>query len=608
MAGKKKGILKSFISLITYKDFEEKEPFVLEEIEKGDPFQKKSPSQPSQKRKRNEQPPQKPPESRQKEKQTRKPLSVEQYKNKREEKKHKKTALECGEMQPGLKVANYLENNEAILKDLYCLPDNKDIVLRPFRLGTEQPVKALAVYMQGLADKQSIVEHVIKPLMLFAGFARQEPADGDLIEYIMEYILPGQEITKTNDFVKVVDDINYGNTVLFIDNQAEAISIDTRGWEHRGIERPATEQVVRGPQEGFAEVLRSNLALIRKIMKNNGLITELFQIGERNRVYCAVLYLNDLANPDLVAEVKRRVASIKLDFLNGSCMLEQMIQDHPLIPIPTILSTERPDRVASYLAEGKVAILVDGSPFTLVVPATFFSMVHAAEDSYYPWPFGTFLRLVRVVSIFVTLLLPAIYLAVIYYHQEMLPTDLLLAIAGARERVPFPSLVEVLLMETSFELVREAGVRVPGVIGTTIGIVGALLLGQAAVAANLVSPILIIIVAVTGLASFAIPNYTLSFSFRLLRFAYIFIAVMAGLYGVGLALFINLVSASALKSFGMPYLSPVGPKTFHGKDVIHRMPLWEIEKRPDYLNPQDATRQPKVSRGWVNGKKESDDA
>ena len=590
MAAGKKSLLRQIIKLITYHDYQETQPFILKEVEAGQPSGKNAASAQN-----DSQPAGREKTGRKKAKKA--PMPVADYKAKRAAKKEKKS-LPCGEEQQELKVAGTLQSNEAIIKDLYCLPDNKDIIVRKIELGVKPPVKAMVVSIQGISDKKLVFESVMQPLMLLSGLS-ENPPEGNLVDFILEKILPAQEVSKTSNYSEIMDNLQYGSTIIFIDGQTEVLMVDTKGWEHRNIEKPNVEQVVRGPHEAFAEVLRSNVALIRKGLKNNNLITEMHKLGERNRTDCAIMYLNDLANPELVAEVRRRIKSIKVDYLNGSCMLEQMIQDHPLLPTPTILSTERPDRVISYLIEGHVAILVEGSPYALITPATLFSMIHAAEDAYLKWPFGTFLRLVRVVSIFVALLVPGLYVAVVYYHQEMVPTDLLLAIAGARERVPFPALIEILLMEVSFELVREGAIRVPGIIGTTIGIVGALLIGEAAVQANIVSPIIIILVATTGLASFAITNYTLSFTFRLLRFFYIFAAVFAGLFGIGLGLFMQLVVTSHMKSFGVPYLSPIGPKTVHGRDIVFRSPYWMMRRRPDYLNPQDSTRQPKNSRGWA---------
>jgi spore germination protein KA len=246
--------------------------------------------------------------------------------------------------------------------------------------------------------------------------------------------------------------------------------------------------------------------------------------------------------------------------------------------------------------------LTDGTPFALIVPVTIIDLLHTPEDSALRWQFGTFLRAIRLFAIFVSNLLPGLYVALTNFHREMLPTDLLIAIAKARENVPFPTIAEVLLMELSFELIREAGIRIPGIIGNTIGIIGALILGQAAVQANLVSPVMIIIVAFTGLGNFAIPDFNLAFGARLMRIFYIFAGASFGFYGISLAILVSLAFMVSLNSFGVPLFSTLAPKTHKSYDLFLRWPSWKQERRPDYLNPLDITRQPKVSRKWAKAK------
>jgi spore germination protein KA len=492
-----------------------------------------------------------------------------------------------------------LSQNKKIISKLYGLPENKDLVIREFAIGTEtdNEVTCFAVFIDGLTDK-AIQDLLFQALMLFAGKPVPKEKSG-LVHLVKEHLLPGNQVTVKNLFGDVLTAVNMGDTAIFLDGSTKALLIETKGWEHRGVERPQSEQTVRGPQEAFSETLRTNTALIRKIIRNEKLTTEMSVLGKRTKTIVAIMYLSDLANPELVAEVKRRLKSIKADYIAESGILSQFIEDNPYNLSPTILATERPDRVASKLVEGRVAIIVDGSPFVLVVPTTLYEQLHTGEETYIRWQYGTYLRYLRALAFLVSFLAPGVYLSIVLFHHEMIPTELLLAIAGNREKVPFPSLVEVLLMEISFELIREAGIRLPGVIGGTIGIVGALILGQAAVQANIVSPILVILVAITGLASFAIPDYALSFSMRIYRFAYIALGLTMGFFGIAIGLFSQAILTANLKSFGVPYLSPVSPRTVGGVDVVYRMPVFFHDKRPDYVNPQDITRQPKVSRGWI---------
>lgn len=500
-----------------------------------------------------------------------------------------------GEISEDTCISHDLICNRKIIESLYGLPQNKDVVIREFELGTTPRLKAILVFMDGLTDK-AIINHLLQSMMVFSDVVL--PA-GNPAELLADNLLPGNQVKEACSFEDVLYAVNTGDSAFFLQGTDRALLVETKGMEHRTVERPNTEQTIRGPQDGFTETLRVNIALIRKHTRTAALTTEFFKVGERFPNDVAIMYVRDLANPSLVKEVKRRVKSIKIDFMPDSGMLEGLIEDQPYNLNPQTIATERPDRVASFLAEGKVAVLVDGSPQALVVPATMYAQLHTGEESYLRWPYGTFIRYVRTVAFYISFLLPGSYIAVVLFHQEMVPTDLLLAIAGNRERVPFPSVVELLLMELSFELVREAGVRIPGIIGTTIGIVGALILGQASVQANIVSPILVVLVAVTGLASFAVPNYSLSFTMRIYRFFYIFLGAMLGFFGITMGLFVQILLTVNVKSFGVPYLAPSGPRTLQGYDVLTRLPLFTHEKRPDYMNPQDVRRAPEISRGWV---------
>lgn len=503
-------------------------------------------------------------------------------------------------------VSAYLKENKKALNRMYGLPGNKDVVIRDFIIGTNPAIECFSVFIDGMTDT-AVQDLLFQALMAFAG--RPAPADkGNIAKMVKNNLLPGNQVTIQSHFRDVLDAVNYGDTAIFFEGCAEVALVETKGWEHRGVDRPVSEQTVLGPQEAFNETLRSNTALLRKLIRSEKLSTEFIKVGMRNETYVAVMYLRDLANPALVAEVKRRINSIKVDHILDSGVLEQFIEDNPYNLNSTVLATERPDRIASKIVEGRVAILVDGSPFVLVVPTTMYEQLHTGEESYSRWQFGTFIRYLRVFAFGLSFLLPGLYLAIVLFHHEMIPTELLLAIAGNREKVPFPSIVEVLLMELSFELIREAGLRIPGIMGSTIGIIGALILGQAAVQANIVSPILVILVAVTGLASFAIPYYSLAFTARIYRFIYIALGVTLGFFGISMGLFAQIILTANLKSFGAPYLAPTGPRTVAGGDIVTRLPVFFHERRPDYVNPQDITRQPEISRGWTrqNGGEKSD--
>ncbi|TYO94708.1 spore germination protein [Desulfallas thermosapovorans] len=501
-----------------------------------------------------------------------------------------------------------LEQNRQTLAKIFRVPRNKDVVFRSLTIGIDPPVKALLVFIDGITNSQVQNMAILQPLMLLSGIfvhgtggetgPRVDTFFKDTFDRAKEALVPNNQVTVTHTYARVAEDVLGGNSALLIDGYNQALLLETKGWQYRSVTTPQVEAVIRGPQEAFTEQIRVNTSLVRKIIHRPSLITEFIKVGNSAPMQCAIMYLDDLANPDLVREVKHRLESVSGDFMHETGLLEQMIEDTPWLLVPQILTTERPDRVAASLLEGQVAILVDGNPFVMVVPCTFFALMQAPEDAYIRWPLGSFVRIIRYLGLFLTLLLPAHYVAIIAYHQEFIPTDLLLAITGSREKVPFPSIVEVLIMELSFELIREAGIRIPGTVGTTLGIVGALILGQAAVAANIVSPILIIVVAVTALGSFAIPNYSFSLTVRVLRFYYIILGSFLGLLGIMVGFFIHLGVTATLKSFGVPFWAPVAPVTRKGNDYFLRGPQWRQKSRPDYLEPLQIQRQPKKSRGW----------
>lgn len=499
----------------------------------------------------------------------------------------------------GDEVSDDVQISLDYMKKKYSIPVNCDIILREFSIRyKDKLVNAFIMFFDGMTDREVIDNYILKPLMVDSIMEIHNFAD-DLQEFILNQLLPHNQIKMEMAYSKAVEEINFGGCALFIDGLPLVFTADVKGWDHRSVEKPSNEIVIRGPQEAFNEVLRTNTSQIRKRLKDENLIVDDIAVGKVSKTPCSVLYIKNIVNESLVAEVKRRLENIRVDYMLDSGILEQLIEDSTVFPSPQMISTERPDYVAELLVAGKVAIIVNGSPNALVVPITAYDLMHSAEDVYIRYPYVNLLRLVRYIALFFALLLPAIYVAITNYHQEMMPTDLLLAIEANRERVPFPSIVEIILMEMSFELIREAGVRVPGPIGPTLGIIGALILGQAAVAANIVSPILIIIVAVTGIGSFALPNYSLAYSIRIMRFAFIILGGVSGFLGITLGLFLIGIWSTSLKSFGVPYAAPLGPRTSgNDRNVLFRAPEWKMEYRPDYLNVKKKKKQDKVSMGW----------
>lgn len=498
--------------------------------------------------------------------------------------------------EPGESLSKSLAKNRSRLEEIFELPANKDIIVREFQIPAIKKA-ALIIYIDGLTDRNTQNFAILQPLMIFDN---QPVSSNDPMTLVYEKLLPGHQISKSNKMQEVVSGVLDGSSALLIDGSDEALIIETKGWEHRNIGNPITEHVVRGPQEAFNESFRANTAGVRRYLKDPKLVTEIFRVGKRSKTLVGVMYIKDIANPNLVEEVKYRIQSIAetTDYIAETGTLEEFLEDHPRALIPQMLSTERPDRLAAHIREGYVGIIMANSPQSLAVPTTFAIFLHTAEDYYLRWPFGNFLRFIRASAIFIALLLPAVYIAIVNYHQEMIPTDLLLAITASRENVPFPSLVEILFLEFSFELIREAGIRIPSIIGPTIGIVGALILGQAAVAASIVSPILIIVVAITALGSFVVPNYNASFTIRLLRFAFTLLSGFLGFFGIAFGIFIMALHVATLTSFGVPFFSPIAPYQPKSKDRVIRPFNFAQPYRPFYLRPLDWIRQSKNTRPW----------
>ena len=328
------------------------------------------------------------------------------------------------------------------------------------------------------------------------------------------------------------------------------------------------------------------------------MVIENIKVGKISQTNCAVCYLADIANADLVAEVKYRMNNLDIDSLISSGQLEQLISENNKYSIPQILSTERPDKVTKYLYQGRVAVIVNGNPYCLVMPATLVDFVSSPEDTNLRFQFSNFLKFLRLISIGITLFLPAFYIAMTNFHQELIPTELLFSILASRENVPFPVIFEILVMEISFELIREAGLRVPSPIGPTIGIVGALVLGQAAVSASIVSPILIIIVAITGIASFAIPDFSFGFHLRLVRFIFLMLTFISGFLGLAIGAFVYMTILCSLRSFGVSYMVSFAPMEDAEAPGYFIPPIWRREKRPNYLDPKKQYTQKHISMKW----------
>lgn len=515
-------------------------------------------------------------------------------------------------------VFTSLDVNLDYVKTKYNLLINSDIITREFILNARgKQYKAFLLYIDGMVDSQILNDFVLEPLMmrnknnLFDNDQNRVISEAitnnitvrkvkkfNLADYIQNCLIPQNNVKNQSSFNDIFSGVNSGNCALFVDTLNVAFDIDIKGYKQRSISKPENEVVIKGSHEAFVENIRTNTSLLRRFTNNENLVIENLEVGKLTKTKCAVCYMQNIANGDLIAEVKYRINNLDVDSILSAGQLEQLISDNNSLGLPKAISTERPDNAVQHILEGRVVILVNGSPFALILPAIMIDFLTSPEDRNLKTVFSNFLRGIRILCSFFALLLPGLYVSVTSFHIEILPTELLYSILAARESVPFPIIFEILIMEISFEIIREASLRVPSAIGSTIGIVGALVLGQAAVSAGIVSPILIIIVAITALSSFAIPDYSFSFHLRIFRFLFIILGYTAGFLGIGTGLFVYISMICDMESFGVSYSLPYS----HMENLKHTgiilPPIWKREYRASYLSTKKKKKQGDISIGW----------
>ncbi|RJE86963.1 spore germination protein [Paenibacillus sp. 1011MAR3C5] len=447
------------------------------------------------------------------------------------------------------------------------------------------------VFLDTLTDKNKIEQELLTFLTEKASL-EDAPSPDDRLD-ILKNRIPFSSITCTADLKQCVDSLLKGFCLVALSGASEIMMIKVSQSSHRDISEPLTESTVRGPQLGFTEELSSNLSLLRKRIKTVHLHIEKIIVGTETENQVALLFLDNLASDEVIEEFRNRLLAIDADSVLDSAYVEEWIQDRTFSPFSTLLSTERPDIVTAHLLEGGVAVLVDGSPIALVGPITLFQFFIAPEDYYQRADIATLLRWVRILSFLLSIFVPALYVAVVSYHQELLPTSLLISIAGQREGVPFPAFVEATIMMVTFEVLREAGLRMPRIAGQAISIVGALVLGQAAVTAGLVSTAMVIVVAITAISNFVAPSYSFGITQRLLQFFYLTLAGAMGLFGVLCGVLFTVVHLASIKSFHVPYLSPVAPAVLSDwKDVLVRVPRPWMKSYPQTNQTKKRRRGP----------------
>lgn len=496
------------------------------------------------------------------------------FKNKRKKGSEEPAGFQELNLPDDQELSRNLEENLNLLKAVF--QDCSDMVYRELAIDGE--VKGFLVFIDGLVNSDMLSDHAIYPLLFH--FGKQQEADLRL-QSIMENGNSITQVKEADSLNKVIEEVLSANAVLFVQRSNRGIVLNVRGGMRRSVQEPNTESVIRGPREGFSENLRTNTALVRFRIKSPRLKMIPFVLGEHTQTNVALVYMEGIADPRVIEEVKNRIQNIKIDGVLETGYIEEMIEDEPFSPFPQLQYSERPDTISAQLLEGRFAILVDGTPMALIGPVTAIQLMQSTEDYYERYMIVNLIRWLRYIFLFVSLFLPALYIAVTTYHHDMLPTNLLYSIAAAREAIPFPALVEALIMEVSFEALREAGIRLPKTVGQAVSILGALVIGQAAVEAGIVSAPMVIIVSMTGIASFTIPRFNFAISIRILRFPVMIMAGIFGLYGIIIAMMWIMMHICSLRSFGVPYLSGIAPFNFNElKDIFIRVPWWRMDRRP----------------------------
>lgn len=495
-----------------------------------------------------------------------------------------------GEENPQILSRGLKKNLDAIKAKF---DESSDLIIREFSFGKEKEgeVKAALIFLDGMVNLPMINDNIIKPLMHDSRlFHAEEISDISSMDEIRDRLLAVGEVKTVYTHNEVTEACLSGNAVLMAEGSCKALDIGAKGWDKRAVTEPTSETSVRGPREGFTENLRTNTSMIRRKIKDPALTIRTAVIGKRTHTQINILYIDGIADLDLVREVELRLKKIDTDAILAAGYVEQYIEDSPFTAFPTVWCSEKPDAVAGKLLEGRVAIVVDGAPFVMTVPMLFIENFQSAEDYIMRSHYATMIRILRFMAFIISLVTPALYIALSTYHQELIPTTLLFTMAASSEGVPFPAVVEMSLMVIIFEILREAGIRMPRPVGQTISIVGALVMGEAAVQAGVVGAPVVIILAITAVSSFAIPF--LSDAISLLRWFLLILAATMGIFGITVGVFIIFMHLVSLRSFGAHYLAPLAPfQKADLKDTVVRAPLWAMRTRPQATNPQDLKRQ-----------------
>lgn len=495
-----------------------------------------------------------------------------------------------------LPVYRSLDKNIEVLEALFS--EWGDIVKKKFILEREGGSLGIyIIYIDGLTDNEMVERTITRPLLYeWRGkmWSGNQKDSASVFKQIFHNQTEAVDLTEEATMMEAVSAVLKGDTAIFVDGVEKVMILSTKNLPTRSVSTPEKEAGLKGPRDSFNENFRTNTALLRRRIKDPKMKLRQNCLGQRSRTVYGLMYMEDLVYPSLLDKIQEKLDSFTIDGIFDSGMLVHLLEEKWYSPFPQVQTTERPDKAASAILEGRVVLVLDNSPEVIILPTTLNTFFQAADDYYNRFAVGTFARCLRYLAAYITVLLPGLYIAITCYYPQVLPTDFLLAIAGARSDVTFPIVVEVLLMELLFELLREAGIRLPGQMGNTIGVVGGLIVGQAAVEASLVSTIVVIVVALTAIASFAIPNEEFSSTFRLLKFIMILLGAVWGLYGIMLGILVLQIHLSSMESFGIPYMMPLVSGSIDDEvefqDFVMRKPVFTMHSRPLYARRGKRTR------------------
>ncbi|GLX68682.1 spore germination protein [Paenibacillus glycanilyticus] len=463
------------------------------------------------------------------------------------------------------------------------LGGSDDLIMREIRYEGMRAASAAVVYIDGLSNATMINQYIFDVLdYSLSNHHADNPSSVDAAVLAKKLLNGMGAISTVNEMASLYTELLSGQAIILLAGHQHAYCADIREWKGRDVTESTNQTSIRGPRESFTETLRTNTSLIRRKIKDPRLWTETVTIGKVTKTCVTLMYLNGVVKPSVLQMVRSRLSTIDIDSILDSGYIEEQIEDGKWSLFPTVYNTELPDNAAGQLLEGKVAILVEGTPNVLIVPTQLVTFFQSTEDYYQRSFYASLLRILRFGTVFISLLFPSLYIAITTFHRDMLPASLLISLAAQREGVPFPAFFEALIMEITFEILREAGLRMPRAIGQAVSVVGTLVIGQAAVEAGIVSAAMVIVVSITAISTFTLPAYSMSIPVRILRFAFMVAAGSFGLFGIIMGFFILMLHLCALRSFGEPYMSPLSPfKKQDMEDALFRLPRWLSYKRPD---------------------------